>query len=242
MKNDNLKQGFKLLSKYIFCLFMAFFINISFTMIETAVATTNIGYTVSYHDTESDTLVELYTHYNQDGEDTKFAEYESQGYSLVKQGFRSEPSKATHSFFMIVCQGIILVIVFLFFHNTLYYMGDSDWNKVNFGQIKPDKFKGLKIGLVTTVFQVISYVLLILGKMGLIQNGIFLVFRLCNFHFNPIIMAVVGNTSLLSEISWASIFYLLPIIIITPVLSFVLYYLGFKRINILEKLVYKKEK
>ena len=242
MKNENLKHGFKLLSKYIFCIFMAFFINLSFTMIETAVATTNLGYKVSYHDTQSDSLVELYTHYNEDGEDTKFAEYEKQGYSLIKQGFRSEPNKATHNLFMVVCQGIMLVIIFLFFHNTLYYMGDSDCNKVNFGQIKPDKLKGLKIGLVPFVFQIVSYILLILGKFGIIQNGIFLVFRLCNFHFNPVIMAIVGNTATLSEISWTSILWLLPLILITPVLSFILYYLGYKRINFLENLVYKKEK
>ncbi len=242
MKNENLKQGFKLLSKYIFCLFMAFFINISFTMIETAVATTNIGYNVSYYDEQTDSLVPLYTHYNEDGEDTKYAEYEKQGYALVKQGFRSEPNKVTSTLFSVVCQTIILVIVFLFFHNTLYYMGDSDCNKVNFGQIKPDKLKGLKIGLVTTAFQFISYVLLIIGKLGVIKNGIFLVFRLCNFHFNPIIMAIAGNTANLSEISWTSIFWFLPLIAITPVLSFVLYYLGYRRIDVLEKMVYKKEK
>ena len=242
MKNENLKQGFKLLSKYIFCIFMAFFINISFTMIETAVATTNIGYKVSYHDTKTDSLVELYTHYNEDGEDTKFAQYEKQGYSLIKQGFRSEPSRTTHALFMTVCQVIMLLIVFLFFHNTLYYLGDSDCNRVNFGQIKEDKLKGLKIGLVTFAFQLVSYMLLILGKLGFIHNGIFLVFRLCNFHFNPIIMSVVGNTAILSDISWASILRLLPLILITPVLSFVLYYLGYKRINFLGNLVYKKEK
>ena len=241
MKN-NIKLGFTLLGKYVFCLLMAFFINLSFTMIITAIATTNIGYTVSYHDTAKDELVTLYTHYNADGEDTKFAEYEAQGYSLIKQSFRSVPNKATNTFFLTICQIVILVIFFLFFHNMLYYMGDSDCNRAKFGQIKPDKLKGLKIGLVPTAFQLVSYILLILGKLGIIHNGIFLVFRLCNFHFNPIIMAIVGNTSILNNISWTGIICLFPLILITPILSFALYYLGYKRIDVLENLVYKKEK
>ena len=242
MENSNLRLGFKLLGKYIFCLFMVFFINISFTMIITAVATENIGYNVSYYDESTDSLVPLYSHYNADGEDTKYDEYIAQGYSLSKQGFRSEPNKVTNALFLTVCQIIMIVIVFLFFCNMLFYMGDSDCNKVNFGQIKEDKLKGLKIGLVPFVFQLIPYLLLFLGKFGIIKNGIFLVFRLFNFYLNPIIMAIVGNTVVLADISWGKIFALLPLILITPIMSFVLYYLGYQRINVLENMVYKKEK
>ena len=242
MKNENLKLGFTLLGKYIFCLFLAFFINISFTMIITAVATENIGYNVSYYDDATDSLVHLYTHYNEDGADTKYIEYEAQGYSLSVQGFRSEPNKVTNTLFLTLCQIILIVIVFLFFCNMLFYMGDSDCNKVNFGQIKEDKLKGLKIGLVPFAFQLIPYLLLFLGKLGIIKNGIFLVFRLCNFYLNPIIMAIVGNTIVLADISWSRIFALLPLILVTPILSFVLYYLGYRRINVLENIVYKKEK
>lgn len=242
MKDNNLKLGFKLLGKYVFCLFMAFFINISFTMIITAVATENIGYNVFYYDEAADSLVPLYSHYNADGEDTKYAEYEAQGYALTKQGFRSEPNKVTNALFLTVCQIIMIVIVFLFFCNMLFYMGDSDCNKVKFGQIKEDKLKGLKIGLVPFVFQLIPYLLLFLGKLGIIKNGIFLVFRLFNFYLNPIIMAIVGNTSVLADISWGRIFALLPLILVTPIMSLLLYYLGYQRINVLENMVYKKEK
>jgi hypothetical protein len=54
-------------------------------------------------------------------------------------------------------------------------------------------------------------------------------------------MAIVGNTIVLADISWGRIFALLPLLLVTPIMSFVLYYLGYQRINVLENMVYKKE-
>lgn len=148
---------------------------------------------------------------------------------------------AAYVIMMVICQICALGTLALFINGNAYYIGDSDSNKVQFGRMKYDKLKGLKLGIVPAVFALISYIVLILGKLGIVGDIALVIFRFANYHLVGYNQLIFGNESNAAELSWMSIAAALLCVIIVPLISHICYTLGYKRINLFERLVFKKK-
>lgn len=131
------------------------------------------------------------------------------------------------------------LIVFL--NGKIYYIGDSDANKVHFGRIEYDKFKGLKMGIAPAVLALGTYIVLVLGKLGIIKDYAYMIFNLANYHLYGYHQMIFGGNNKLSEISWLSIAAAFLTVILVPLTTHICYTLGYKRINLGEKLMFKKK-
>ena len=129
----------------------------------------------------------------------------------------------------------------LFINGKLFYIGDSDANKVHFGRIEYDKFKGLKLGIVPAVFALASYVVLILGKLGILGGWSFVLFNFTNYHLFAYHQVIFGGSMKVAEFSWPSIAAASLTVFLVPLICHVCYTLGYKRINLFEKVVFKKK-
>ena len=117
----------------------------------TALFTQEIGYE-AYGVKEGSTQNEfLYTYYTKDGEDTKKAEYEEQGYTVSTTQIRDNMSKAERNVFLVISLIGTLWLTGSFIYGVSWMFGNKDSNKVHFGRIKEDKLRGAKIGLIATI-------------------------------------------------------------------------------------------
>lgn len=148
---------------------------------------------------------------------------------------------AAYVVMMVIAEICSLGTIILFMNGTVYYIADSDANKVKFGRIEPDKFKGLKLSVVPTAFALCTYIALILGKIGILGDGALVFFRTTNYHLYAYNQILFGGKTALAEVGWGSVAAAVLTVVIVPVICHISYTLGFKGINVAEKLIFKKE-
>ena len=129
----------------------------------------------------------------------------------------------------------------LFINGTLFYIGDSDANKVHFGRIEYDKFKGLKFSIAPAAFALLSYIILVIGKLGIIGEWAYVVFNFTNYHLFGYPRLIFGGANKISDMSWLSIAAASLTVFLVPIICDVCYTLGYKRINLFERVVFKKK-
>ncbi len=129
----------------------------------------------------------------------------------------------------------------LFINGKLFYIGDSDANKVQFGRIEYDKYKGLKLGIVPAVFALVSYIVLILGKLGIVGRWSTVFFNFTNYHLFAYHQLIFGGNINTSNMSWLSIAAASLTVFLVPLICHACYTLGYKRINLFERVVFKKK-
>ena len=153
------------------------------------------------------------------------------------------PKGAANIVMLILSEVCSLGTMLLFINGTVFYIGDSDANKVQFGRIEYDKWKGLKISILPAVPGLATYIVLLLGKLGVLGNWSWTLFNLCNYHlygYHQLIFG--GRVENVQNISWLSMVGALLAVVLVPIICHVCYTLGYKRINLFERFVYKKDK
>ncbi len=241
MENSNIKVAIGCAVRYIITALLTFFIYLSVTVVFVGLFTNNVGYTVYRIDDGKTT--ELYRYYYVDGEDTLYAEYEAQGLELQKVNTREGLSGKPKFFQDAITQVLGIVILFGFINNSLYKLGEADRNLVLTGNAAEDKFRGLKIGLLANLPIYLSYVVFLIAKAGIIKGGWYALFRFLNFPQFALINALYGQaTSTAADITLTNALLGALTFVIIPLFATITYILGYKRINIAEKIVYKKKK
>ncbi len=142
---------------------------------------------------------------------------------------------------LIIMQVCSLGTLILFMNGKVYYIADSDANKVRFGHIKPDRYKGLKFSVIPTVVALASYLCLLLGKLGIMGEFAYTIFNVSNYHLFGYHQFIFGGTHDLAKIGWPSIAAASLTVFLVPVICHISYTLGYKGINVAEKLVFKKK-
>ncbi len=241
MKQEIMKTGFSLLGKYVLCLIMSLIIVISFLVIFSTAFSSQIGYT-AYTVDENGVTTELYTHYLDEGEDTKKKEYEDKGVELQTINLYKDFEGAPHTAMLIISQICTLGTFVMLFYSKVYYIGDSDANKVAFNRITFDILKGAKLGIIPSIIPLITFLLLVLGKLGIFESFALVVYRLANYHIYSYNQLIFKDIARISEVGWGSIAASLLSVILPMLVCEACYLMGYKRINIFEKLVYKKKK
>ena len=139
---------------------MNIFVCISLMVLATAAFTEVDGYNAFVYEKDNDTPIAEYTHKNADGEDTKKAEYEAQGYVVSTQETRTDLSKAGMNTYLTVSQLIAVLLMTGFIYPNVWDLGAKDSNLVKFKHKKENKLRGLKIGLLAVAPAVLIMLLI----------------------------------------------------------------------------------
>lgn len=219
---------------------------ISMKMIFNFVFTDSIGYEVRGTIGDSQEKEFLYKYYYTEDDETgkdddKWAQYEEEGYTLYKYDEKSKLSHRANVTMVVITQIVCLFSTGCFVFDILNKRGYKDGTLVRSGSRKPDKFKGLKIGLIASVPALITYLLFIIFSAS--NKGValelYMIFNAC-FWSTLELLFTSSNTA--SDITvWQFIvMFLLQMVI--PALSQLFYYLGYKDYEFLGKIVYKSKK
>ena len=235
-----LKGGRKLFFKIVFVNILCFFLVISFNVITTAVFSEKIGYTAYGTTSDSNELTELYTHYYDDGEDTKKAAYEEAGYKVTTDTISTELSKSGKICFLVISQVFAAILTCGLIYPEVWHNATGDSNLVKFKHKKKDKLKGVKIGLIAVIPNYLFLIFLVIAKLGAFPSFPMALYKLLNSSVYSVIDVILGGAASVSELAaWRLALLFIPPLLI-PVLSGISYILGFKNISIGEKLIYKK--
>ena len=241
-----LKVGTKTMGSMIIAAIISFFLCISMLNICTAIFTSEIGYDAFvYENEESSEPIEKYEYLytdndgdgKDDGTDTKLEEYEDKDYIVITSSKRTKLTGVGKAAFWATTQILSLIMVIAFASNGAYKQGFKDNNLVKISQAKKDMFKGFKIGLIANAPFILLFVFALV-KASAIRS---VLFAFLNSHFYAIIMAITGECERLSQIGAVKFVLIGLLLAIVPVISAVAYILGYKEINLAEKIVYKKE-
>lgn len=89
----------------------------------------------------------------------------------------------------IVTQVCNLIILAAFPYRKLWAQGDHDRNEINFGHLKEDTQRGLKVGLIADIPAILVYLSLWLGKLGVpLFEHTHALYTLFNSSFLPVLL------------------------------------------------------
>ena len=142
---------------------------------------------------------------------------------------------------------IVQIGVIAFIMHTVYSQtreaGDKDCNLVKTGKINESYFKGLYIGLLASLPYLISGLLLVLSRMGLFAAGFINYYRaFINSFYMCFNITVLPSGLTVFEQNPLSIIGSLMTLLIVPLTAMFGYILGYRRVRISDKILYKKRK
>ena len=233
--SENIKGGAALFLKIVVVMIMTFFLSMSTSILCVAGFTDVIGYTVYGAKEGDEKATVLYTYYYADGEDTKAEQFADEGYKVTNTlKIRSELKDTGKIVYTVGTQSIIVIILFAFIYSQLWKKGNKDFQKVKLGRLTEDKLRGLKIGLIASVPQLVSFLCLFIPKFKTAF------YKIANYHFFITNDAIIGDVKLAGDLQIYKYLLLLLPLLVVPVLSTLSYIIGYKDINISEKIIYKK--
>lgn len=237
---DTNKIGFHLTIRYLAAIIMSFVIFLSFTAIFTLPLTEVIGYDAYVSDKATGQSTKVYTHYFSDGEDTKKAEYESQGLTVYTAQLRSELTGAGAVLIFTAAQMLSLVLFVALVPNRLYRLGAEDAASGN----EHKTAHWLVPSLFPAGVSLCSYLLLVVNKLQWISDQGLTIYRYANYHLYGFQRLILGTGNDCSEISWTGILLAIFPAVLTIASCGILYELGYRGIHPLiilkNKIKYKR--
>ena len=136
----------------------------------------------------------------------------------------------------IFCLGIILVLPYL----RIYDIGFNDHNRINYGHIKRDRLKGLKIGLIVSVPYVFCSVALILARFSIVPPIYLSAFRMINSPYFSLCQTLLPPTLTITEQSLVAVIMVGLTAFTEPVVYGLGYRMGLARISFTEQMGLRK--
>lgn len=224
--------------RYYISAIIAFFVYLSLVVVMTGAFTKVVGYTAY----SADNNEVLYHYYYEDGEDTQKDEYAKQGIEVSTVALRSTLSGKPKFFAVAIAQCVAAAITLAFIHNSMWKLGNTDANLVNFSHISEDRLRGVKIGAMASLPGVIAYLLAVLAKFKVIPYSFIAVYRFLNYQFFALGNVFFGSSLTdYSNIGWGKLAGSACMLLILPLCAGIFYILGYKNISISENLIYKKD-
>lgn len=236
-----IKTAVSLFLKLILVNFMCAIVVLSVSILANGLFAEEVGYTalgVKEGEEQSETL---YTYRYDEGEDTKRADYEAQGYEIVEYSLK-ELSRKGNIISTAVAQFLTFCLLCSFVYPINWELGTKDSNLVKFKHKEADTLKGLKIGLFAIIPAVLLLVFLFATKNNLTAGVSTAIYKLMNSSLYGFIDIADGHAVAFGELSAWNFLALAAVQLVIPIVSFISYFLGFKNISIGEKFVYRKEK
>ncbi len=239
--------GLKLYGRMIVISILSFFVVISIFAFGNAVFADEVGEKVV--GTKNGKSETLYVHYYEDGEDTKLAEYEKQGYEIAKIK-EKKMSSGKNVLTIVIAEVFALGLLVSFVYPTLWEKGNKELNLVRIGKKPEDKLRGLKMGVVASVPPILMFLVLAVGKFSFFKQISSTVYYLVNFVFFPVYKLVFEGAS--GDVIAANVkngdlaFWQFGVIFLTlcilPITAHLGYYFGYKDVSFGEKFLYKKKR
>ena len=232
------KTATAIVLRQVFVAVMNVLICVAFLMFATLLFTEAEGYyALVTKPGESEKIAEYNYSFSQ-GEDTKKAQYEKDGYVVTTVKTRNEMSRREETIFYLFTQLFLIVNVTAFIYPYLWRMASEDSNLVKFGHRNEDKLKGLKVGLLADIPLVIIFAaVFILGLKTIKVASLSIIFSSFYGLFN-----IIGSGAVyLSDLKAWQVLLMAVCFLLVPAISHISYTLGYKNISIGEKLVYKKK-
>ncbi len=235
-----IKDSFKLYGRIIIVGLLCFFVVISIFTLATSAWAESVGYTAYGAKEGDEETTVLYTHYLTDGEDTKMAEYEEQGYAVQKMEIK-ELSRGKNTASSLIAQFFALGILASFVYPTMWDKGNKALNLVRIGRQNEDKLYGLKVGAFAMLPPVIMFLCLIF-----MSDTKAILYYFVNVAFFPVIKLILegksGNAAavLSGDLNALQLIGIFATVFVTPLVAHLGYTLGYKDIAVAEKLIYKK--
>ena len=128
-------------------------------------------------------------------------------------------------------------------HGDVWLQGDRDRNSVNFGHMKEDRLRGLKLGLLASIPAAVSYILLVVEKLTGFFSLYTLIYRVGHISFYPVLVWAFGAdiSVTTAQISWGGIALAVIPVLVLPVVTMISYLLGYAQISLGERLVYENK-
>ncbi len=142
---------------------------------------------------------------------------------------------------LVLIQFCNLFIYIPLLYSPMWLEGDKNNNMVQFGRMEEDLKRGFKIGAIAAIPSALVSILLLLSKAGLFYDFL-VIYKIIAAQILPGLNLFTGTTSYITDLSWAAIIVLSLLPVFIPVFCGVGYVLGYKRIAIMQKIVYKDSK
>ena len=239
-RSETLKSALSVFGKSILSWIIVMMISMSLSVIFTAWGTEPNGYNIYDKDGQLVSHVDMIDASETEGgaaEDSITLE-EGQTYSET----RSDPSPALQFLQNLLQAVMALILLCTLPFSDLWTRGDKDRNLVDFGHMKADPLRGLRIGLLASVPAGVSYLLLVLARCGLLPAHYMSVYRVMHI---PVIFWIrwfVPTAFTAADLSVGQLLALLPGLLPIPLVCALAYWIGYKRLPIVEKLMYRKKK
>ncbi len=143
----------------------------------------------------------------------------------------------------VVAEIAILFIFLSMMYSPLWYEGDRDKNLVQFGHIKEDKLRGLRVGLLLMIPFLLSNILMVMAKCEVfISSAYWAVYKIINIYVWPLSNLLAPQIFDAPDVPWSTIGICASIMLIIPLTTTVAYLLGYYRVSVSSKLIYKNGK
>ncbi len=147
----------------------------------------------------------------------------------------------TNGFVMnLVALAVQATLFGIIIYNKMWMLGGKNGNAAQFGHIKGDPLRGLKISLLAAIPSAISFLALIADKLFGFWKGMTTAYRICHTALYPIVVWSLGSqiTRTTADVSWVGIVCAGIPILFMPAVATVAYYLGYRRIVLREKILF----
>lgn len=148
-----------------------------------------------------------------------------------------------------LAMNIIALIIQGFLFSTIvcseaWRRGDKDGAEAMFKNKHGDAHFGLKVALVATIPSWIAYAVLIAEKIIGFWPPYLMLYRVFNGSLYPLMVWTLGFNwqRPLSAVPWTGVILSVLPILITIVLAWASYYLGYKQVPLMKRLMYKPER
>lgn len=235
-----IKSGGKLFSRFAIGIVMCLIVFFSFNFAITAAFSDVIGQKIYYYNEETGREEQVCYHDkdNNPPADCKCANYDSERLNAIAD---TKLSQSRQNISLILAQIFSFVMMTGILCGTVWEMGNKDISAVKHGRAEENKLKGLYVGLIAAVPSLAVYVLLILSHMEVLSPVFLDTYRLVNSHFHYILTLIYSGAENAAQLSAGKIVLCGALHLYLPLLSFISYFLGYKDINVIEKITFKKK-
>lgn len=237
---DTLKISAKIFGKIVLANVLSIITVISLSFLCNVMFTEEIGYNAIGTKGENSEQVQLYTHYNKDGEDTQLAKYEKEGYAVNKVGIRSPMSTTGNAVFLLLTALFCMSMGAMITYQFVWKEGNKDLNLVRYKRATEKKYKGVIIGLLASAPYMILLLVMGLGKWGFAKNFPVVLYQYINSTFFALTDIICSKAYTFGDLAIWQLLLLLAVVLLIPAFTGIAYYLGYKDILVSEKLTYKK--
>ncbi len=234
------KSGLKVFTRFALGTAMCLIVFFSFNFAITAGFSDVVGQKVYFYNEEIGKEVQVCYH-NADGspnEDCKCAEYDQELLNSIPDKKLSDRMQNTS---LILAQIFSFVMMTGILCGTVWEMGNKDISAVKQGRTSENKLRGLFIGLIATIPSLAVYMLLILSHAKVLNPAFLDTYRLLNSQFHYVITLIYSAALNAAELSFGKLSLLGALHLYLPIISFISYYFGYRDINLVEVITFKKK-